>query len=75
MNENKSLLSRIVTWAIIGVLAILAVKIALRVLGFLFGLVGMVFGLALFLLFTVGPLVLLGWLALRGWQAFTKETP
>lgn len=73
MNENKSLLSRIVTWTIIGILAVLAFKLATWLLGFLLGMAGMVVGIALFLLFTVGPILLLGWLAVKAWNAFTKE--
>lgn len=73
MNENKSLLGQIVTWTIIGILAILAFKLAMWLLGFLLGMAGMVLGIALFLLFTVGPILLVGWLAVKAWNAFTKE--
>lgn len=73
MGENRSLLGRIVTWTILGLLAILAVKIVLRVLGALVGMVGILFGIAVFLLFTVGPIILVGWLGVKGWNAFTKE--
>jgi hypothetical protein len=64
MAENTPLLARIVTWAVIGIIAIIAIKIAL-------GLLGIVLGFAAFLLFTVAPLLLLGWLAMKAWQAFT----
>jgi hypothetical protein len=67
MGENTSLLGRVVTWAIIGLLAILALKIVL-------GVLGVVFGFAAFLLFTVAPVLLLGWLAVKAWQAFTRTT-
>jgi hypothetical protein len=73
MGENKSLLGRIVTWTILGLLAVLAIKIAFRVLGALVGLVGMVFGFAVFLAFTIGPILLLGWLGVKTWNAFTSE--
>lgn len=66
MGENTSLFSRIVTWTILGVLALLALKLA-------FGLLGIVLGFAGFLLFTVGPILLVGWLALKAWNAFSKE--
>ena len=66
MEEGKSLLSRIVTWTILGVLAIVALKIALRLLG-------VVVGFTAFLLFTVGPLILIGWLAVKAWKAFAKD--
>jgi hypothetical protein len=65
MGENTSLLGRIVTWTIIGILAILAIKIVLGVLGVVLGLAG-------FLFFTVAPLVFLGWLAMKAWQAFSQ---
>lgn len=73
MGENKSLLSRIATWTILGLLAIIALKIVVRLLVFLLGLMGMVFGITVFLLFTVGPVVLLGWLALKAWGAYTRD--
>lgn len=66
MGENKSLLSRVVTWTILGVLALIAIKLVFRLLG-------VVVGLAAFVLFTVAPLVLLGWLALKAWNAFTRR--
>lgn len=64
MGENTGLFGRIVTWAIIGLVAILAIKIVL-------GLLGIVLGFAAFLLFTVAPILLVGWLAVKAWQAFT----
>ncbi len=68
MAENKTLFQQIVTWTIVGILAVLALKL-------LFGLLGMAFGLVTFLLFTVGPILLLGWLAVKAWNAFTKKPP
>lgn len=73
MEESKSLFSQAVKWIIIGMLAVLAIKIIGRLLAFLFGMVGLAFGIVGFLLFTVGPIVLVGWLAMKAWQAFTKE--
>lgn len=73
MGENKSLLSRIATWTILGLLAIIALKIVVRLLVFLLGLTGIVFGITVFLLFTVAPVVLLGWLALKAWGAYTRD--
>lgn len=72
MGENRSLLSRIVTWTIVGILAVLALRIAVHLLGFLLGVLGMVFGIAVFLMFTVGPILLLGWLGMKAWGAFTR---
>jgi hypothetical protein len=64
MGENASLLGRIATWLVIGVIAILAIKVVLGILGFVLGLAG-------FLVFVIAPLVVLGWLAMKAWQAFT----
>lgn len=65
MGESKSLFATIATWALIGIVAVIALKLVL-------GLVGVVFGFAGFLLFTVAPILLLGWLALKAWQAFAR---
>jgi hypothetical protein len=65
MGENTSLIGKLVMWTVVGVVAIVAIKIAL-------GLLGIVLGLAGFLIFTVAPVLLLGWLAVKGWQAFTR---
>jgi hypothetical protein len=67
MAENKTLFKQIVTWTAVGILAVLALKLVFSLLGFAFGLVT-------FLLFTVGPILLLGWLAVKAWNAFTKGT-
>jgi hypothetical protein len=66
VGENSSLLATLVKWAIIIVIAVVALKLVL-------GLLGIVMGLAAFLLFTVAPVVLIGWLIMKAWQAFTKE--
>lgn len=65
-NKNKTLVEQIVTWIIVGILAILALKLVT-------GILGMAFGLVSFLLFTVAPILLVGWLATKAWKAFTKE--
>lgn len=64
--QDTSLLKQALTWIVVGIVAIMAIKLVL-------GLLGMAFGLVSFLLFTVGPIVLLGWLAMKAWKAFTKE--
>lgn len=66
MGDNNSLLATLVKWTIIIVIAVVALKLVL-------GLLGIVMGLAAFLLFTVAPVVLIGWLIMKAWQAFTKE--
>lgn len=75
MSENGSLFGRILTWTVVGILAVIALKLAVRLIGFLVGLAGMVLGVAMLLLFTLGPIVLLGWLAMKAWKAFTREEP
>lgn len=65
MHDEKhgSLLGRMLKWLAIGLLAILAIKIA-------FGLVGTVMGLALFVVFKLGPILLLAWLGWMAWNYF-----
>lgn len=64
--QDKSLFKQVLTWTVVGILAVLALKLV-------FSLLGMAFGLISFLLFTVGPILLVGWLAVKAWNAFTKE--
>ncbi|MFW5947718.1 MAG: hypothetical protein ACOCUW_04430 [Gemmatimonadota bacterium] len=66
MAEEKSSLKQVLTWIVIGLVAVVALKAVL-------GLLGMAVGLVSFLLFTVGPILLVGWLAVKAWKAFTKE--
>ncbi|MDX1674690.1 MAG: hypothetical protein R3314_07850 [Longimicrobiales bacterium] len=64
--HDTSLLKQILTWSVVGIVAVLALKLVFR-------LMGMAFGLVSFLLFTVGPILLIGWLAVKAWNAFTKQ--
>lgn len=73
MGENRTLLGRIVTWTVLGVLAVIALKIAFRLVGFVVGLAGVALGIVMAAVFTLGPIVLLGWLAMKAWQAFTNK--
>jgi hypothetical protein len=66
MGENTSLLGTDRHLGHHRVVAILALKLVL-------GLLGIVLGLAGFLLFTVAPVLLLGWLVMKAWQAFTAR--
>ncbi|HEX8393485.1 MAG TPA: hypothetical protein VF665_14170 [Longimicrobium sp.] len=59
--EERSNFETVLKWVVIGILAIVAVKIALTVLGIAIGLAG-------FLLFTVLPLVLVVWLVIKAVQ-------
>jgi hypothetical protein len=65
VGDDNSVLASIVKWAIIIVVAVVAIKIAL-------GLLGIVLGLAAFLFFTVLPVLIVGWLIVKAWQMFTK---
>ena len=64
--QDKTLFKQIVTWTVVGIIAVLALKLVLSLLGMAMGLIG-------FLLFTVGPILLVGWLAVKAWNAFTRE--
>jgi hypothetical protein len=55
-------LSSLLTFLIVGILAVLGVSIALAVVGALFGLA---IGVVKFLLFTVGPILLIGYVVVR----------
>lgn len=52
-------------WGGVGVLALVALRMVMQLLGLVMGFVG-------FVLFTVVPLVLVVWLVMKLWQAFTK---
>jgi len=67
MEESRrpSLLAQIVTWTIVGFLALIALKIAVGVLRVLGAVFGFVLGLLLTLTFTILPLAVLGWLVMK----------
>ncbi|MGK7310810.1 MAG: hypothetical protein ACN0LA_01100 [Candidatus Longimicrobiales bacterium M2_2A_002] len=56
------MISSILTYLIIGLIVVVGVSIGLAVLGAVFGLA---LGLAKFLLFTVGPILLVGYVVMR----------
>lgn len=56
--NNGSLLGRILTYIVIALLAIAAIKLA-------FWVFGAALGLGFFLLFTVGPILLVGWVIVK----------
>ncbi|MFO7894743.1 MAG: hypothetical protein R6U63_13490 [Longimicrobiales bacterium] len=56
------MISSILTYLIVGLIAVVGISIALAVLGTVFGLA---LGLAKFLLFTVGPILLIGYVVTR----------
>ena len=66
-NNEKSLLSTLVTWLIVAILAIAALKMAFWVLG-------VVVGLGFHLLFTLGPILLVGWLVMKLIRYFSRPS-
>lgn len=56
------MISSLLTFLIVGILAIVAISVVLSIVGAVFGLA---MGLAGFLLFKVAPLVLIGYLIVR----------
>ena len=56
------MIASILTYLIIGLIVVVGVSIGLAVLGTVFGLA---LGLAKFLLFTVGPILLVGYVVVR----------
>lgn len=63
--NGGTLLGTLATWLVIGILALVALKVVAAVLG-------MVFGVGLFALFTVGPILLVGWLVLKILRWFSR---
>lgn len=57
-DNNGSLLGRMVTWLLVALLTIAALKLAFWVLG-------AAVGIGFWILFTVGPLLLLGWVVMK----------
>lgn len=57
-DDNGFTLGTLVKWTLLGFIALFALKLVL-------GLLGSVFGFAMAVVFTLGPIVLLGWLTLK----------
>jgi hypothetical protein len=55
---EKSAFSRVISWVLVALLAIAALKLG-------FWVFGAALGLGAWLLFTVGPLLLIGWLVVK----------
>lgn len=56
--NNGTLLGRMVTWFLVALLAIAALKLA-------FWVVGAAVGIGIWALFTIGPILLVGWLVMK----------
>lgn len=75
-STNSSLLAKILTWTIIGVLAIVAIKVALWLAGLALGVLGAAVGLLGVILTLALPLALiagLAWIAVKAVRAFRKS--
>lgn len=57
-DNNGSLLGRMVTWFLVALLAIAALKLA-------FWVVGAAVGVGIWALVTIGPILLVGWLVMK----------
>lgn len=57
-SSEKSVLGKLITWIVVAIVAIAALKLA-------FWAIGMMVGIGSFLLFTLGPIVLVGWLVMK----------
>ncbi len=66
-NGNGGILKTVAIWLIVGVAAIVGLKVALVTLG-------LVTRVALFAIFTLGPILLVGWLVLKALRHFTRDT-
>ncbi len=64
---NGGILKTVAIWLVVGVAAIVGLKIALVALG-------LVARVALFAIFTLGPILLVGWLVLKALRHFTRDT-
>ena len=73
-SENRSLLGTLVTWAIVAVAVVVAIKLAFWLLGVVFGIVGFATGLAVFVIFRVVPLLIVVWLVMKVIKYFRRET-
>jgi archaellum biogenesis protein FlaJ (TadC family) len=58
-------MARIVTWLIVGVVAVLLLRL-------LFAVLRVTIGLAAFLFLTVVPLILIGWVAMKLWDRYER---
>lgn len=56
--NDRSLLSKLLTWFFVALLAIAALKLS-------FWVVGVALGIGTWLLFTIGPILFVGWLVLK----------
>ena len=65
MTYDRPLLSRIITWLIAGLIVVLLLKLTLFLLG-------KVLGVGLFLALTIVPIIIVGWIAMKLWDAMSR---
>ena len=65
-DRQRSTIARLVTWLIVGVLVVLAVRL-------LFALLRVSFGIAWWLFVTIVPLILIGWVAMKLWDRYHRR--
>lgn len=66
-NSEKSVAGQVITWILVALAGIAVLKLAFWVFGAALGLGG-------FLLFTVGPIILVGWVIMKVVRYFGNET-
>jgi hypothetical protein len=67
INGGGSLVGSLLTLLLVGVVAIIALKLAVAI-------AGMLLGLMVVALFTLGPILLVGWLVVKALRHFSRET-
>lgn len=65
-DRQRSMIARLVTWLIVGVVVVLLVRV-------LFALLRVSFGIAGWLFVTIVPLILIGWLAMKLWDRHNRR--
>lgn len=65
--NGGSTVGTVLKWIIIGILAIVVIKVGLAI-------AGLAIGFGFFALFTVGPILLIGWLVLKVLRSFSNRT-
>ena len=66
-DRDKTLLGQVITWVLVALVALAVLKLA-------FWVVGVAFGLGAWLLFTIGPVLLVGWVVMKIIRSFNRPT-
>jgi hypothetical protein len=64
--NGKGITTTVITWLVVGIVVIVAIKLAFLV-------IGSILGFGLFLIFTLGPVLLAGWLAMKVLRRFSRD--